>query len=455
MNNRTSSSLLYRTAVLAVAFIMATFPSTAVFAFDEIFYSSNDILYYDPDSGCVSSSGGYTTRMDLPTLVGNDNAEKIWNFFIEEGLSKKQAAGVMGNIAQESNFDPTAIEDNGVGFGIVQWSYERRNGYDKDNQNTGEPPIGGIEKAAEDHGVSVTDLGFQLAYLVQESQGREVDSFVTSREYYRSNFGEIGDNEWETLKQQETTEDAMLFFHASFEKSNDSYEEIMERRGKFAENAYVAFKDMVPTGLPASNTPTHNSNDCAPFSGGDIQSLVMEYAWPEHHEAPHLEMRPAYEAAVKDGQEKGYNVGGGIHPGIDCAGFVNLLIVNSGFDPSYNFNGKGNDSAGRTGEAQHRKWMFDNWEYLGEGGTGGQALSTADLLPGDVAVSTEEVSFRLQHIFIYVGQIDGFSSQFASASYLSWRTPMAAGSGQIGASGNPVGDYENVTSADYIWFRKK
>ncbi|MEU7999513.1 phage tail tip lysozyme, partial [Micromonospora sp. NPDC049060] len=50
------------------------------------------------------------------------NSRVAWDFFIAKGLTAVQAAGVLGNLAQESNIDPLAQEPGGPGRGIAQWS---------------------------------------------------------------------------------------------------------------------------------------------------------------------------------------------------------------------------------------------------------------------------------------------------------------------------------------------
>ncbi len=79
--------------------------------------------------GCVCSnpSSGSTT-----TLEGANNEEKVWNYFIDKGLSPEQVAGIMGNISQESGFDPMNIQNPGgrtknpasisAGWGLIQWT---------------------------------------------------------------------------------------------------------------------------------------------------------------------------------------------------------------------------------------------------------------------------------------------------------------------------------------------
>lgn len=56
-------------------------------------------------------------------LKGNNNAERIYNFLREKGLSAAQAAGVLGNLKQENAaFDPNKPGDGGHSLGIAQWN---------------------------------------------------------------------------------------------------------------------------------------------------------------------------------------------------------------------------------------------------------------------------------------------------------------------------------------------
>ena len=53
--------------------------------------------------------------------------ETVWKYLRSKGLSENSSAAIMGNVEQESSFDETEIESgNGIGFGLFQWSYERR-----------------------------------------------------------------------------------------------------------------------------------------------------------------------------------------------------------------------------------------------------------------------------------------------------------------------------------------
>jgi hypothetical protein len=60
------------------------------------------------------------------SLEGSTNAERVYRFFINNGFTPQQSAGITGNFAVESglNIDPTALNPNDAGqqsFGIAQW----------------------------------------------------------------------------------------------------------------------------------------------------------------------------------------------------------------------------------------------------------------------------------------------------------------------------------------------
>jgi hypothetical protein len=81
--------------------------------------------FYDPNS----NAGGQCSDT---SLTGSDREEKTWNYFKSKGLSDAQTAGIMGNILQESHFDPLRMQKGGesqnpsdadpLGWGIIQWT---------------------------------------------------------------------------------------------------------------------------------------------------------------------------------------------------------------------------------------------------------------------------------------------------------------------------------------------
>jgi hypothetical protein len=87
-------------------------------------------------------------------LAGNSNEEKIWNYLIQElGLNDIQAAGIMGNVEQESGFSPTALNPSSGAYGIAQWLGGRKTALISFAASKGKPK---------------SDLGVQLDFLKQE-----------------------------------------------------------------------------------------------------------------------------------------------------------------------------------------------------------------------------------------------------------------------------------------------
>src|SRR5437868_3870778 len=80
--------------------------------------------FYDP--------GVSATQCSDSSLSGSDNETKTWNYFKAKSLSDQQVAGIMGNIMQESSFNPLIMQKGGqsqnpadadpLGWGIIQWT---------------------------------------------------------------------------------------------------------------------------------------------------------------------------------------------------------------------------------------------------------------------------------------------------------------------------------------------
>jgi len=69
---------------------------------------------------------GSPTEDQMPpgtgSLVGNTNAEKVFNYLIGYGFTEQAAAGVIGNLMQESGVNPQSRQlGGGPGRGIMQW----------------------------------------------------------------------------------------------------------------------------------------------------------------------------------------------------------------------------------------------------------------------------------------------------------------------------------------------
>lgn len=82
---------------------------------DESFFSGNDILFYNPTCSNVASGTD-------ANLVTGDNQKKAFFYFTGKGLTAAQAAGIVGNLMQESGVNPKSVQKGGPGRGIAQWS---------------------------------------------------------------------------------------------------------------------------------------------------------------------------------------------------------------------------------------------------------------------------------------------------------------------------------------------
>jgi hypothetical protein len=129
------------------------------------FYSSNDILFYDENANvapCANSSSSSNTSTTTP----DERLETLLKYFTNKGLSLAAAAGIAGNIKNESGYNPAKIEStttqatsdympvNGKGFGLAQWTYSDR-----------QKPLVDFAKK---QGVSIIDMNMQLDYMWQE-----------------------------------------------------------------------------------------------------------------------------------------------------------------------------------------------------------------------------------------------------------------------------------------------
>jgi len=139
--------LRFRQFILTLAgLVMIISPSLHVFALsaDQQNVYINGVQFYDVN-------GGGTCTVDQTSdinLTGNTNAEKAFNYFIGKGLTAPQAAGIVGNLIQESNVNP-----HDPGFGIAQWGGGRYTA---------------LQNFAQQEGKPIGDLAVQLDFMWHE-----------------------------------------------------------------------------------------------------------------------------------------------------------------------------------------------------------------------------------------------------------------------------------------------
>lgn len=120
----------------------------------------------NPEQEIVQTSSKSTTTMN--TTINKDikgDKKYAFDFFYNklynlnkhkkdaESLSRIQAAGIVGNLLQESGLRTRIKGDGGKAFGIAQWHPDRQKG---------------LKALANSRGVDITDLDTQLEYVWQE-----------------------------------------------------------------------------------------------------------------------------------------------------------------------------------------------------------------------------------------------------------------------------------------------
>ena len=112
--------------------------------------------------GCVDSATEQDvaeTEQASTTAFAND--QTAFNFFIAKGLTSFQAAGIVGNLDQESGVSPTSVQSGGPGRGIAQWSTGGR--WDTSAGDN-------VRAYAAQQGASMTSLDLQLEFIWFELQ---------------------------------------------------------------------------------------------------------------------------------------------------------------------------------------------------------------------------------------------------------------------------------------------
>ena len=103
---------------------------------------------------CVGGPPVDESTEALATAFAND--KPAYDFFVGKGLTNFQAAGIVGNLDQESGVNPGAVQfGGGPGRGIAQWSTGGR--WDTSNPN--------VLAYAKQQGLSATSLNLQLEFI--------------------------------------------------------------------------------------------------------------------------------------------------------------------------------------------------------------------------------------------------------------------------------------------------
>ena len=170
-------------------------------------------------------------------LIGGSTQENIWFALREAGYSEIASAAVMGNIQLESGFNPAVVEGGtGIGFGICQWSFGRRDA---------------LEAYAASKGTDPSDLQTQIEFLLAElTPGGGANGYASfqmggsSSSMYDGNSYTY--NDWKNASDIET---ATVAFMALFERpSYDPEINHMSERLSAANDYYNQYQGIESSG---------------------------------------------------------------------------------------------------------------------------------------------------------------------------------------------------------------
>ena len=213
-------------------------------AYDEVFYSGNNVLFYNPDA--------QTCRVSANAVAadGSDNKANAYNYYLQKGLTGLQAAAIVGNFQQESNVNPKAL--NGIGaYGIAQWLGGRE-------QNLKKEPyyVSGDTDASK-------ELTVQLDFSWKELQGGENGAFIALTTATTTSAGELA-----------------VIFGEAYERYGSTEE---GKRAQYAEEIYQLY-----SGSTTVTTSSSSASSCSSTKGAGqfVYYSQKDAEWALHPYGP-------------------------------------------------------------------------------------------------------------------------------------------------------------------------
>lgn len=145
----------------------------------------------------------------------SDRVSHAYKRFTDAGLPSHVAAGLTGNLMQESGpeIDPAAVGDNGNAFGSPQWNGPRMRAY---------------KAFAAEKGVDPTDFDTQIDYLLHEGKTTEKGA-------------------WDAILATQTADEAARVASEKFWRPGTPH---LERRIGYATSVFDRFSAPEPTAAP-------------------------------------------------------------------------------------------------------------------------------------------------------------------------------------------------------------
>lgn len=232
----------------------------------EHFYTKNNILFYDPtgqfDSNLtLASLNCFNSFQNGATIPGGDNLERIYNFLTttpfkkndNQPMSPMLAAAVMGNMYQESGYNPALVNPGGSASGLTQMMGER---------------LKRMKQVAAEMGVEWQKVEPQLIFLQRELDG-DYGNDTEARLFEKFNYStkqsgfESCEQEWD-FKNSPNIEYATKAFRCIYERPFDKHAND-SRRIRGAQAALKRFGQSNSSSLLESDTCQESASE---FSDG-------------------------------------------------------------------------------------------------------------------------------------------------------------------------------------------
>lgn len=278
-----------------------------------------------------SNKTNNTTSTNLQTDgTAEGNAAAIFSFFVSKGVTKEGAAGMLGNMENESAFMPNKLEiDKSSKFGITDEEYTAQvddGTIDRDNfldyhgmgwsgygivQWTADPIKGELYDFAKSQNTSIADLGMQCEVLYQQ---------LSTKSYYSKL--------WNVLTTTTSVSEAADTFLEEYEKpASYNYDARRSSAQKWYEKlANSTDTSLVSTTSGTSNTTTSGTSGTASANVSNTSTTTGSF----------VDVATKCHAFIRNNNYSYSNVGrdlpveNGDCAYIDCSSFVSMALEQYG-----------------------------------------------------------------------------------------------------------------------------
>lgn len=278
----------------------------------------------DEDASASSSSSGATTQAPV-----NDNAKKLAQALADAGFSKASTAGLLGNIEQESHFNPTSHSSDG-GWGIAQWTAESHNLEDGKQKMVTMAKSAGVSNPNAD---SIDDQIAALVGYIAVTPSLFINGKKLMNEAISLGLTVQNNDLYTSWILAEKPEDAALAWGAGYERPGSLQDSRREYAKKYYDDMLSSmtftnskvedFKAGKLGGkkLDSSSTQSSASDDeeqCQ--EGDDVQAVINAY----------MDWAKTIAADKTHGYDQTHRTG----PDYDCSSFVASALRSAGIDVS-------------------------------------------------------------------------------------------------------------------------